>query len=323
MSEATKRYYAALKSIAAYTPKRCVDNDELATFVDTSDEWIVQRTGIKTRYFSAKDEYSSTLGARAGLLAIHRAGIAKEDVDLVLLATLSPDFIGMPSTACLCCKEMGIENIPAFDITAACSGFIYLLDVAKAYIECGKYKNILIIGTEAASKYLDFDDRTVCVLFGDGAGAAIISRTEDIRRSILDVNISANGNYDKLLAIPVDKPAIVMRGNETFKLAVNTLSNAVKDIMEANSIEASAVRYFIPHQANLRIINAVGKYVHFTKEQIVLTVAKYGNTSAASIPMAMSDLYEAGALKGGDLMLLDAFGGGVTWGASLVYFDGK
>ncbi len=321
--------YAALKSIASYVPAKCVSNRDFEKKLDTSDEWIVERTGISTRYFALDDEDTSDLGAKAGALAIERAGLSPSDIDLVLVGTLSPDFLGMPSTACLVAKKLGLSNCPAFDISAACTGFIYLLATAKAFIESKMYKNILIIGAEKISKILDFDDRSTCVLFGDGAGAAVIGSTDDVKKSVLDVHISGDGNFSSLLQTPIAslkneaKQCLQMRGNEVFKIAVKTLVADVDSIMQKNNIAPKDITYFIPHQANLRIINAVGERLSFQKEQIVLSVQKYGNTSAASIPMAMNDVYEAGNLKNGDLMLLDAIGGGLTWGSALVYFDGK
>lgn len=321
--------YAALKSVASYIPSRCVDNHEFEKILETSDEWIVERTGISTRYFASTDEDSSDLGAKAGALAIERAGLKPSDIDLVLVGTLSPDFLGMPSTACVTAKKLGLKDIPAFDISAACTGFIYLLATAKAFIESGMYKRVLIIGTEKISKILDFTDRSTCVLFGDGAGAAVIGATENPKRSILDVHVSGDGNLSNLLQTPIaseendTKQFLQMRGNEVFKVAVKMLVADVGRIMQKNGILPKDVTYFIPHQANLRIIKAVAERLHFDSDQIVLTVQKYGNTSAASIPMAMNDVYESGKLKRGDLMLLDAIGGGLTWGSALVYFDGE
>ncbi len=321
--------YAALKSIASYIPTKCVSNHDFEKILDTSDEWIIERTGISTRYFALDGEDTSDLGAKAGALAIERAGLKPSDIDLILVGTLSPDFLGMPSTACLVARKLGLSNCPAFDITAACTGFIYLLATAKAFVESGIYKKVLIIGAEKISKILDFSDRSTCVLFGDGAGAAVISTTDDPKKSILDVHISGDGNFSSLLQTPISslkndaKQCLQMRGNEVFKIAVKTLVTDVENIMQKNNITSKDVTYFIPHQANLRIIKAVGERLSFQKEQIILSVQKYGNTSAASIPMAMNDVYESGKLKNGDLMVLDAIGGGLTWGSALVYFDGN
>ncbi|WP_231171633.1 ketoacyl-ACP synthase III [Helicobacter pylori] len=328
-------FYASLKSIAMHVPSERVKNAEFQQFLDTSDEWIEKRTGIKERRFANDEEKSSDLGVIAAKQAIERAHLTPKDIDLVVVATLSPDFLAMPSTACVLSAKLGIENKPAFDISAACTGFIYLLSVAKAYVESGMYENVLIVGAEKTSSVLDFKDRGTCILFGDGAGACVIGRTKRLKESILDVQISANGNFSNYLYTPRTlkptpfsvkeealEPFLCMKGNEVFKLAVKTLLKDVEMILEKNALKPEDVRLFIPHQANFRIIQAVREHLDFKDEQVVLTVHKYGNTSAASIPMAMCEAYEEGRLKKGDLMLLDAFGGGLTWGSALVYFGG-
>ncbi|WQY25543.1 ketoacyl-ACP synthase III [Helicobacter pylori] len=328
-------FYASLKSIAMHVPSERVKNAEFQQFLDTSDEWIEKRTGIKERRFADDKEKSSDLGVIAAKQAIERAHLTPKDIDLVVVATLSPDFLAMPSTACVLSAKLGIENKPAFDISAACTGFIYLLSVAKAYVESGMYENVLIVGAEKTSSVLDFKDRGTCILFGDGAGACVIGRTKRLEESILDVQISANGNFSNYLYTPRTlkptpfsvkeealEPFLCMKGNEVFKLAVKTLLKDVEMILEKNALKPEDVRLFIPHQANFRIIQAVREHLDFKDEQVVLTVHKYGNTSAASIPMAMCEAYEEGRLKKGDLMLLDAFGGGLTWGSALVYFGG-
>ncbi|MGL2528794.1 ketoacyl-ACP synthase III [Helicobacter pylori] len=329
-------FYASLKSIAMHVPSERVKNAEFQQFLDTSDEWIEKRTGIKERRFANDEEKSSDLGVIAAKQAIERARLTPKDIDLVVVATLSPDFLAMPSTACVLSAKLGIENKPAFDISAACTGFIYLLSVAKAYVESGMYENVLIVGAEKTSSVLDFKDRGTCILFGDGAGACVIGRTKRLKESILDVQISANGNFSNYLYTPRTlkptpfnskeetlEPFLCMKGNEVFKLAVKTLLKDVEMILEKNALKPEDVRLFIPHQANFRIIQAVREHLDFKDEQVVLTVHKYGNTSAASIPMAMYEAYEEGRLKKGDLMLLDAFGGGLTWGSALVYFGGS
>ncbi|GAA9903276.1 ketoacyl-ACP synthase III [Helicobacter pylori] len=329
-------FYASLKSIAMHVPSERVKNAEFQQFLDTSDEWIEKRTGIKERRFANDEEKSSDLGVIAAKQAIERAHLTPKDIDLVVVATLSPDFLAMPSTACVLSAKLGIENKPAFDISAACTGFIYLLSVAKAYVESGMYENVLIVGAEKTSSVLDFKDRGTCILFGDGAGACVIGRTKCLKESVLDVQISANGNFSNYLYTPRTlkptpfsvkeealEPFLCMKGNEVFKLAVKTLLKDVEMILEKNALKPEDVRLFIPHQANFRIIQAVREHLDFKDEQVVLTVHKYGNTSAASIPMAMCEAYEEGRLKKGDLMLLDAFGGGLTWGSALVYFGGN
>ncbi|UOS71461.1 ketoacyl-ACP synthase III [Helicobacter pylori] len=328
-------FYASLKSIAMHVPSERVKNAEFQQFLDTSDEWIEKRTGIKERRFANDKEKSSDLGVIAAKQAIERAHLTPKDIDLVVVATLSPDFLAMPSTACVLSAKLGIENKPAFDISAACTGFIYLLSVAKAYVESGMCENVLIVGAEKTSSVLNFKDRGTCILFGDGAGACVIGRTKRLKESVLDVQISANGNFSNYLYTPRTlkptpfsvkeealEPFLHMKGNEVFKLAVKTLLKDVEMILEKNALKPEDVRLFIPHQANFRIIQAVREHLDFKDEQVVLTVHKYGNTSAASIPMAMCEAYEEGRLKKGDLMLLDAFGGGLTWGSALVYFGG-
>ena len=329
--------YASFRSIGAYVPEKILSNDDLEKMVDTSDEWILKRTGIKERHIAADDEYTSDMGSKAAEVAITRSGLAKEEIDLVICATVTPDYFNMPSTACVISDKLGIHNVQAFDISAACSGFVYLLSVAKAFIESGMKKNVLIIGAEKFSSIVDYTDRATCILFGDGAGAAIISATSNKEESIIDIHASADGSYADFLVTPapgsinpvsqrvIDEGLnfVQMKGHETFKLAVRTLTRDVVEILKKNSINSEDIPHFIPHQANYRIIKAVGDALKMTEEQVVLTVGKFGNTSAASIPMAINDIYESGRLKSGDLMLLDTFGGGLTWASALLPFSGK
>lgn len=327
--------YAAFRSIGAYAPNKILSNEELAKMVDTSDEWITKRTGIKERRIAAKDEFTSDMGAKAAQIAIDRSGIDKSQIDMIVCATISPDYFCMPSTAAIISTKLGISNATAFDISAACTGFVYILSIAKAFIESGMKKNILIIGAEKLSAITDYSDRGTCILFGDGAGAAIISATEDKNEAIIDVHTGADGTFADLLMSPnggsgsahdtLEQEAtscfMQMKGNETFKVAVKTLTKDVVDILRENNIDSSEVKHFVPHQANLRIIKAVGEALNMSDKQVVLTVEKYGNTSGASIPMAINDIYESGRLGAGELMLLDAFGGGLTWGSALVPFS--
>jgi len=327
--------YAALRSIGAYVPQKILTNDDLAKMVDTSDEWISKRTGIKERHIAAEDERTSDLGVKAAIKAIDRSGINKEDIDMVVCATISPDYFCMPSTATIISNKLGLSNATAFDISAACTGFVYALSIAKAFIESGMKKNVLIVGAEKLSAITDYTDRGTCILFGDGAGAAIIGATQNKEEAIIDVNTGADGTYADLLMTPnggtgsphdalegeANGCFMQMKGNETFKVAVRTLTNDVKEILEANSMDSTDIKHFVPHQANYRIIKAVGDALKMKEEQVVVTVAKYGNTSGASIPMAINDIYESGELKAGELLLLDAFGGGLTWGSALVPFS--
>lgn len=327
--------YAAFRSIGAYIPSKILSNDELSKMVDTSDEWIVKRTGIKERRIAKADEFTSDMGVSASRVAIERSGLDKNKIDMIICATISPDYFCMPSTAAVIASKLGLKDIATFDISAACSGFIYLLATAKAFIESGMKKNILIVGAEKLSSITDYNDRSTCILFGDGAGAAIISATNDKNEAILDVHISSDGDFGDLLMTPNGGSGsahdaldgekkgcyMQMKGNETFKVAVKTLTKDVVDILQNNNISNSQIKHFIPHQANYRIIKAVGDALELKDEQVVLTVHKYGNTSGASIPMAINDIYESGLLKYGELMLLDAFGGGLTWGSALVPFS--
>ena len=331
-----KKIYAALNSIGAYVPSKIITNDDLSKIVDTSDEWIQKRTGIKERRFAEATEATSDLATKAARIALQRAKLNPEQIDMVILATISPDFFCMPSTACVVANNLGIINKPAFDISAACSGFIYLLALAKSLIESKACKNILIVGAEKLSSIIDMQDRSTCVLFGDGAGAAIISATEDREAAILDVRVASNGAYQDFLMTPgcgSRNPAnagmleerlqfIKMKGNETFKIAVKTLTNDVIEIMKANNLTKDDIDFFIPHQANSRIISAVGEALEFPSDKVVKTVHKYGNTSAASIPMAINDYYQEGRIKNGSKLLLDAFGGGLTWGSAILTFNG-
>ncbi|EPZ9050317.1 beta-ketoacyl-ACP synthase III, partial [Campylobacter coli] len=294
----------------------------------TTDEWITRRTGIKERRIASKDESTSDLGTKAAIKAIERANLKPQDIDAILVATLSPDYFTMPSTACKIAANLGLNGISAFDISAACSGFIYLLEQAKALVESGLKKNVLIIGAEKASSIMDYTDRSICILFGDGAGAGVVSLDEN--NPIIDVHTASNGNYGDLLMTERSQEskeasslAMKMKGNEVFKIAVQTLSNDVVEILSKNQILPEQIDLFIPHQANLRIIKAVQERLNLSDEKCVVTVHKYGNTSAASIPMAMNDAYEEGRLKKGNLILLDAFGGGFTWGSALLKFGGE
>jgi 3-oxoacyl-[acyl-carrier-protein] synthase-3 len=319
--------FASFRSIGAYIPQDIRTNQWFCDRMDTSDEWIVKRTGINERRIAAPTEFTSDLGVKAAQIAIQRAGIDAGEIDLVLCATISPDYMCMPSTACLIADKLGLHEAMAFDISAACTGFVYALSIAKAFIESGMKKNVLIIGAEKLSSIVDYTDRTTCMLFGDGAGAAIISATQNKDEAIIDVRCSADGAQKDLLLTPGvesdEKQYMQMKGNETFKVAVRTLTSDVLKILEKNNMTNDDIDLFIPHQANYRIIKAVGDALEFKDEQKVLTVDKYGNTSSASIPMAINDCYESGRLKFGDTILLDAFGGGLTWGSALVKFAAK
>lgn len=329
--------YAAFRSIGAYIPENVMTNQDFEKIIDTSDEWITKRTGIKERRLANKDEASSDLGARAAIQAIERANISRDDIDLIICATVTPDYLCMPSTACVIASKIGIKNVMAFDVSAACTGFVYALNVAKAFVESGIKKNVLIVGAEKYSSILNYEDRTTCFIFGDGAGAAIISATTNKDEAIIDVQCSADGTYEDLIktagggskhpcsqeVLDNKMACISMKGNETFKLAVKTLTADVEKMLTKHNLTNKDITHFIPHQANYRIIKAVGEALNLKEEQTVVTVDKYGNTSAASIPMAMNYAFEQGKLKAGDTILFDAFGGGLTWGSALFKFAPK
>jgi 3-oxoacyl-[acyl-carrier-protein] synthase-3 len=324
-------------SVGAYVPEKILSNRDLEQMVDTTDEWITKRTGIQSRHIAAEDEATSDLAYHAARKAMDRASVTPGEIDLVIVASISGDFLFMPSTACVLADRLGIKGVGAFDVLAACSGFIYALSNAKAYIESGMASCVLIVGAEALSRFVDYTDRGTCILFGDGAGAAVIRASDTPEDRVVDVKIAADGEFQDFLITPGGgsrHPAsaavsgecrqfMQMRGNETFKVAVKTLTQDVHTILERNGVDASEIKHFVPHQANYRIIKAVGDALGLKEEQVVMTVAKYGNTSAASIPMALNDLYEAGRLKKGDRLLLDAFGGGLTWGSALLDFGGE
>ncbi len=329
--------YAQMVSVGAYVPEKILSNRDLEQMVDTTDEWITKRTGIQSRHIAAEDEATSDLAYHAARKAMDRASVTPGEIDLVIVASISGDFLFMPSTACVLADRLGIKGVGAFDVLAACSGFIYALSNAKAYIESGMASCVLIVGAEALSRFVDYTDRGTCILFGDGAGAAVIRASDTPEDRVVDVKIAADGEFQDFLITPGGgsrHPAsaavsgecrqfMQMRGNETFKVAVKTLTQDVHTILERNGVDASEIKHFVPHQANYRIIKAVGDALGLKEEQVVMTVAKYGNTSAASIPMALNDLYEAGRLKKGDRLLLDAFGGGLTWGSALLDFGGE
>jgi 3-oxoacyl-[acyl-carrier-protein] synthase-3 len=319
--------FAKIAGIGAYLPPKILTNADLEKIVDTSDQWITKRTGIKERRI-AEGEVTSDLAVKAIKKALEVAQLEKEQLDLVIVATITPDYFTMPSTATIVIDKLGIVT-PAFDISAACSGFIYALSIANSYIRAGIYKNVAVVGAEVLSKIVNWQDRRTCVLFGDGAGAVILQPTANREEAILDVEIDADGKYKDYLITPgrgvkygcdTDRIYLEMKGNETFKVAVKTLSKSVRDILARHNLEGKDINFFVPHQANYRIIDAVGRAVGLSPEQIVVTVDKYGNTSSASIPTALNEIYQQGKLKKGDLVLLDAFGGGFTWGSALLHW---
>ena len=322
--------HARITGTGSYAPKKVITNHDLERLVDTSDEWIMDRTGIKERRIAEKDQTTSDLAYEASQKALKAAGLGARDLDLILVATMTPDTI-LPSMGCILQEKLGAKKAAAFDISAACSGFIYGMSIASAFIQSGTYKNILLVGAEILSRYTDWEDRTTCILFGDGAGAVVIQRHAG-KRGILSTHLHSDGSFGDLIRVPAggaSHPAshdtirkrmhfIRMRGNETFKAAVRALEAVVQETLEHNKVKPEDIDYLVPHQANLRIILAMAQRLNMPMEKVVLTLPKYGNTSAASIPMSLDEAVRDGRIKENHLLLFEAFGGGLTWASALI-----
>ena len=314
----------------SYVPGKILDNNDLEKMVETSDTWITDRTGIKKRRIAGSAEAASDLGIKASKKALQSAGVKAQKLDLIIVSTVSGD-MPMPSTASFIQQKLGATNAAAFDLNAACSGFLYGLSVADNYIRAGKFKKILLVGTEVLSRFTDWEDRSTCVLFGDAAGAVIIEATKE-DRGIMSVNVHSNGSMWELIYMPGGgsrHPAsektlakrmhyIKMKGNETFKIAVRTLEKIALDTLRAHKVKASELSLLIPHQANLRIIQATAKRLKLPMEKVFVNLDKYGNTSSASIPVALDEALKGGKIRKGDYILLEAFGSGLTWASSLI-----
>jgi 3-oxoacyl-[acyl-carrier-protein] synthase-3 len=296
--------------------------------VDTSDEWIRDRTGIKQRHIAGEKEYTVDLAEKAARNAIEAAGVAVEDIDLVIVATTTPDRV-FPSTACLLQQRLNIHGCAAFDVQAVCTGFIYALGVADQFFKAGTSKCALVVGAETLSRILDWTDRNTCVLFGDGAGAVVLQADEET--GILSSHLHADGSYEHLLTVTYGvstgkreilegSGGISMKGNEVFKMAVNTLGRIVDETLQHNKMQKSDIDWLVPHQANIRIINATAKKLSMSLDHVVVTVDKHGNTSAASVPLALDVAVRDGRIKKGETLMLEAFGGGFTWGSVLLKF---
>lgn len=318
--------YSRIIGTGGYLPDKVLTNADLEKMVDTSDEWITDRTGIKERHIAASGQTTCDLAERAARQALDAAGIGKDEVDLIIVATTTPDRV-FPSTACLLQQRLDIHGCPAFDIQAVCTGFVYALGVADKFIRAGGVRNALVIGAETLSRIVDWSDRNTCVLFGDGAGAVVLQASSE--PGILSTHMHADGSYESLLTTNggVSEgvqgeagPYIEMSGNEVFKMAVNTLGRIVDETLEANHMDKSEVDWLVPHQANTRIIQATAKKLKMTMDRVVMTVAEHGNTSAASVPLALNAAVRDGRIQRGDVLLLEAFGGGFTWGSALVRY---
>ena len=299
-----------------YLPTKVLTNKDLETVVDTTDDWIIERTGIKQRHIAEPGETTSSMATKASKDAIKSANISNEDIDLIVVATTTPDMV-FPSTACILQNNLKIKA-PAFDVQAACTGFIYAMSIADNYIKTGTCKNVLIVGAEKYSNLLDWSDRSTCVLFGDGAGSVIMGSSNN--PGIISSTIGSNGNYKDLLTVNPDSDFIEMKGNDVFKIAVNTMGKIARETLDQHDLKINDVDWLIPHQANSRIISAIAKKLSLPSEKIIMTVGNHGNTSAASIPLAIDYAVESGDLKKEDTILLEAFGAGFTWGSTLLKF---
>jgi 3-oxoacyl-[acyl-carrier-protein] synthase-3 len=315
--------YSRIVGTGGYLPEKILTNHDLERMVDTSDEWIRSRTGITQRHIAADTEMASDLALHASRKAMEAAGIKAEEIDLIIVATTTPDMI-FPSTACILQDKLGAGNCPAFDVQAVCSGFVYALATADMFIRAGRCRNALVVGTEVYSRILDWSDRSTCVLFGDGAGAVVLSQND--RPGILSSHLHADGKHSKILAVPGSicggkvqgKPFLIMEGNTVFKFAVKVLEEVVHEALTENNLQASGIDWLIPHQANIRIIQSTAKKLGIPMEKVVVTVDRHGNTSAASIPLALDTAIRDGRIKSGQHVLLEGVGGGFTWGAVLL-----
>jgi len=315
--------YSRIIGTGSYLPAKTVTNYDLEKMVDTTHDWIFSRTGISERHVAAENEMSSDLALQASSRALEAAGLAASDIDLIIVATTTPDHI-FPSTACVLQDKLGNKNAIAFDVQAVCSGFIYALNTADLYIRDGQAKNVLVVGTEVLSRILNWDDRTTCVLFGDGAGAVVLQRSET--PGILSAKLHADGSQRCMLSAPgqirngkVDGEAFIkMDGQGVFKFAVKSLSDVAEEVLAANKMQGTDIDWMIPHQANIRIIESTAKKLGLGLDKVVLTVATHGNTSAASIPLALDTAVRDGRIKPGQHLLMEAVGGGFTWGAALI-----
>lgn len=320
--------YSRITGTGSYLPEKVLTNKDLEKIVDTTDEWIFERTGIRERHI-VEMESASDMAEHAARRALEMAGKNPEDVDLIVVGTSTPDLV-FPSTACLLQNNLGIRNGgAAMDVQAACSGFVYALSVADNFIRAGSAKCALVVGTEAMSKILDWTDRGTCILFGDGAGAVLLEATEE--PGILSTHIHSDGAYEHLLSVNAgisrnqellraEGALIQMRGNEVFRVAVNTLGRIVDETLEKNGMTKSDVKWLVPHQANIRIIQATAKKLDMSMDNVVVTVDIHGNTSSASVPLALDTAVRDGRIKRGEIILLEAFGGGFTWGSALIRF---
>ena len=317
--------YSRILGTGSYLPARILTNADLEKLVETNDQWIVERTGIRERHIAAEGEYTSDLATQAARAALDAAGLAADDIDLLLVATTTPDLV-FPSTACIVQSKLGMTNgRPAFDLQAVCSGFVYAMSVADQFIKTGAARHVLVIGAETLSRITDWNDRGNCILWGDGAGAVVLGASAE--PGIIATHIHADGRHKELLrtttgaSTGLHEPALMrMEGNAVFKMAVNTLDRIVDETLEANGLQKSDIDWLVPHQANIRIISATAKKLGMSMDNVVTTVAGHGNTSAASVPLAFDVAVRDGRIQRGQTVLMEAFGGGFTWGSALLKY---
>lgn len=315
--------YSRIIGTGSYLPAKILTNADLAGTVDTSDEWILQRTGIRERHIAADNEKASDLALQASRRALEMAGIAADQLDLIIVATTTPDMV-FPSTACILQSKLGVKNMPAFDVQAVCSGFVYALNTADLYIKSGQYKHILVVGAEVYSRILDWSDRGTCVLFGDGAGAVVLKRSDT--PGILASRLHADGSHADILSVPGQvcggavsgRPLLQMDGGAVFRFAVKVLEEVALETLEAAGLQKTDIDWLIPHQANIRIIQATAKKLGMTMERVITTVDRHANTSAASVPLALDEAVRDGRIREGHRVMLEGVGGGFTWGAVLL-----
>jgi len=324
------QFSAIIAGTGSSVPERRLTNDDLSKMVETSDDWITQRTGIKERRIAGPGETTATLGTAAARRAIEAAGLEPKDIDLIVVATITPEMV-FPSTACFIGAELGIPGVPAFDMMAACSGFVYALVTGANFIRAGQYKTVLVVGAETLSRIINYKDRNSCILFGDGAGAVVLRRTDDVKRGLIYSTLHADGTGgDVMKCMPGSRHPICadmisqeqqfmqIRGREVYKFAVTKFGELIESAMRACELTKEQVKYVVPHQVNQRIIDSAMEKLGMPPEQAYVNIAKYGNTSAASIPLALDEAWRAGNIKPGDVLIFVAFGGGLTWANAVV-----
>jgi 3-oxoacyl-[acyl-carrier-protein] synthase-3 len=327
-------FRSKVAGIGSYLPEKVLTNFDLEKLVDTNNQWIIERTGIERRHMADDSEATSDLAYKATLKALEMANMTAQDLDMIIIATVSPDQM-MPSTACVLQSKLGCKNIFSFDLSAACSGFVYALSVADQFIRTGMYKNVLVVGGEVLHRFVNYKDRETCILFGDGAGAWILSRTDKNDPNVIySSHLHADGNLGDLFVLPAggsripfteavlkaESQYVKMKGREIFKNAVRTLTDCCHEALQANNVTADKVDWLVPHQANLRILESVANHFEFPQEKVIVSLNETGNTSAASIPLAFDLAYQEGKIQRGQLILLAAFGAGLTSGSILLRF---